>query len=282
MSIQESPEDITDYLFSLLTSKERADICSVNKWFEQQMVKVSKQLSPTPWLYDYERHHRVSKKYMKKVSMSDVHLIVRLKKSDLLLMCKEIGKSGDIFVLDLSFRELGSINATECLLGACKAGKLNMILELDQYAGGKIRGYECKQICKYGHVNILQRIISDNTIVKRNIGDDGFDGILLSVLPFPISDCLYRAAKHGHIEIINLLKKLPEFVNHVNDGLRGACAGGYIDIARDMISLGAKNLDEALGYACAYRQDHMMQLFLEQGMIDCSLCKKLLVNHNIK
>jgi len=126
--IQEIPCDMIIAIFSLLTSKERADICSVSKWFNLTIVSVSRSLSLYPSLYDLKlrpvingrkvmsthsaitrrelfRHIKGRKAIRKLVMNIDYHLFVRLKHPLLvrpLFVCRGVNIDQDVLRLTLA------------------------------------------------------------------------------------------------------------------------------------------------------------------------------------
>lgn len=73
---------------------------------------------------------------------------------------------------------------------------------------------------------------------------------------------LYEAARMGHRPIIDaIIDGMPT----LEAGLRGACAGGQLDIAHIMIARGAHNWAAAMTEACRYGHANMIPMLVAHG-----------------
>jgi len=105
------PDDVLSLVLNLLTSKERADICSVSNRIEKLSILASQRLSQFPLLFDskYTRFTKILKSGAKKIVLSgDYHLIVRLKNKQLLSPVYAC-KSGNIDLINLIVRKRADI-----------------------------------------------------------------------------------------------------------------------------------------------------------------------------
>jgi len=272
MNLQALPEDTTNYLFSLLTSKERANACLVSKWFEVAMIKVSMKLSPTPELYHWNPLRKLPKKKCDMISPRDYHLIVRLKQIDRMcfpLVCKE----GDIDVIGLFIDHADDIVYTEGgLTVAVKSGRMDVVKILmdvfiwsnDEY----IRSME--SACRAGNMELLKRISEKVKQPKQHI----------------LAHCFASASKYGHIDIVEYLND--KYVgNFWNVCLIGAAKGGNTEmISYAWVFAKPENevnrgwsLNEALRCACQYGQQEAVTKLIELGATYCDNCNKFVVDH---
>jgi len=118
---------------------------------------------------------------------------------------------------------------------------------------------------------------------------------------------LYRAAWNNNIDLMNLMILAHMYHYHWNIGLRGACRGGHLDLAKLMIEKGASDCfnlaleDACLGghreivdfliekgarnwnwgiiLACQSKHQDLVKLMIEKGATKCGYCFKTIKEH---
>ncbi len=82
----------------------------------------------------------------------------------------------------------------------------------------------------------------------------------------PCNKTLKNMCKKGkYIEVTNNNSKW-------NNGLYGACMGGYLDIVKLMIKKGADDWNWGLNYACKRNNLNIVKLMIEMGATECYNC----------
>ncbi len=74
---------------------------------------------------------------------------------------------------------------------------------------------------------------------------------------------IYNLCFYGNYERISTLKN-----DYWDDGLRGACRGGHMDIVKLMIEKGATDWNNGLYYACREGHVNIIKLMIERGATD--------------
>jgi hypothetical protein len=104
---------------------------------------------------------------------------------------------------------------------------------------GLNKNHEFYIMCKEGHINKLKKLI--NRYPNHNFSwDIG----------------LYRAAKAGHLDLVNFL--ISKGADCWSSGLDAACWGGHLDIVKLMISKGANHLVPGLWSAACQKHWHIV------------------------
>ena len=270
------PMDILIIMFSLLTSKERADSCSVSsKWYDWLLL-VSKMLSPTPEIYDYGPWRRIPKKLRIMISMDDYHLIVRRKRLQLISVgkiCRE--NSIDTFrITQWNPKEyLCDHDWGLGLIIACKLGHNELI---DEILCGQLYNINeetleraTKKACSGGHIEILKQIVY---IMNKNTNP--------TFMLYNVMATMMRVAgKKNHREII-------DWILSICDGdhtpylatmcLYGACRGGHLDLVEMFID---KAEGSCFPIACSNNHIDIMKFMIDRGVqINC-YCGRSLAAH---
>lgn len=163
---------------------------------------------------------------------------------------------------------------------ACEGGHKDMVDYVDskikeegenKYEEGLVPMYAMNGACKGGHLELLKYIMYkyyDKRAIK-----DGFriacKGGHRELVDFfkdsgymPFSDILLPACQGGNRYIVDLVMSKD---TNWNNGLRGACMGGHLDIAELMISKGANNWNDGLYEACSEGHIDLAKLMMSKG-----------------
>lgn len=159
------------------------------------------------------------------------------------------------------------------LLLACKKGKLDSIKSVIN-DGTYNWSFYFQISCKYGHKEIVSLLLQKNTIdIIRGIyyackyGQKEIAKLILSenLHGYSADRCLYYACRYGQKEIINFI-----ITNNIsenwNEGFKGACDGGYIDIMEIMIKMGANNLIIGLFSVCSHGHKELVNFLIDKGL----------------
>ena len=139
---------------------------------------------------------------------------------------------------------------------ACKTGDTEEINRLSAGANSGNVEQGLMWACRFGKIHAIQKMIDfgahdfNSAITWAGLG--GHVEVInmlpiLTIQEFYLNRSLFFACTRGHKNAVNRLLELG--ANDYEAGLRGACFHGKIDFAKQMIELGAKNLDESVNIA---------------------------------
>lgn len=149
--------ELVELIFNILSSKTRSEICSVSKVFNMYSIKVSKQLSKFPELYDTIQNDSYYVMFDKIIRSKDYHLFVRMKYGNDVSLCTACSV-GDIDIINALISR-GARYWDGGLYGACSGGHMN-IIELMISKGAKGWNYGLSASCQYKQKEIIILMIS--------------------------------------------------------------------------------------------------------------------------
>ncbi|MEM3858158.1 MAG: ankyrin repeat domain-containing protein, partial [Candidatus Micrarchaeaceae archaeon] len=165
---------------------------------------------------------------------------------------------------------------------ACKNGNVEIIKLLIE-KGDNNWNRALIGACKNGNIEIFNYIFRQADKTKININDifiasccNNLQLVKLIHSNFPfnfnLDKALYKACKHGKIEIINFLLTLGKI--DLNCGLVGACKSGNLEIVKFLINNGADDFSSLLYHACHSKNIELIKYIininpkdLESGLI---------------
>jgi hypothetical protein len=149
--------ELVELIFNILSSKTRSEICSVSKMFNIYSIKVSKQLSEFPELYDNDLPDQYYIMFNIIVRSKDYHLLTRMKYGGDISLCTACSV-GDIDIIDTLISR-GARYWDGGLYGACLSGRMNLI-ELMISKGANDWNYGLSAACQGDHKEIIKLMIS--------------------------------------------------------------------------------------------------------------------------
>lgn len=201
----------------------------------------------------------VFEKYLDKVSHTFVLQYTKYTRTDFFNTCLEHACMSDnntdmIYYLIAK----GATNWNRALCAACEMGCIKNVELMINYGADGADGADCWDLglfhaCVGGYVEIAEFMFQKGATFRYN-------------------------CKYGRTDIINLLatKDIDDSDynnnNRWNEGLVGACVGGFIEIAAFMIKNGATNLNEGLLKACVNDQPEVAKYMITSGaneLIEC-------------
>ena len=122
---------------------------------------------------------------------------------------------------------LESTNVLNGFREACRYGQIDVV----RYLMSKYKGLSCGiySAIREGHMDIVELILQNGDVDKNT--------------------CFIEACASGDMRLVNMF--MTDHIPSLNMGLLGACRAGNVNLALDLISRGAGDLDEALNIACA-------------------------------
>lgn len=141
---------------------------------------------------------------------------------------------------------------------ACKNGHLEavqqcvtMFLNGKHYCTGSGFGDGIYVVCENNHPKVLRLLLESRH--RKDIS---------------IEYAIHVACQKNHADIITILLEYFHSANDYVEYFIGAIQGGHVDLIQKFIHLGVDHFQKGLECACKHQQYHLIDFFLNQGIID--------------
>ena len=169
--------------------------------------------------------------------------------------------SGDIKIFNRICEAIGNSNLTinkQCVINACESGNLYLF----GYLCGLYNGFSVKNIdlpegidftspiCRNGNFELLNQIPIKKhywyygLLSACNVGNIKIAKIIFEKYDVKGQDGIFAACEYGNMDIVKYLAKRIHIYGILNTCAKEATKGGYLDIIKYMIHLGANNYEE--------------------------------------